>query len=123
MHTILIIEDNQDIRENLEEHLEIAGYNIITAENGAIGIEKAFSENPDFIISDIAMPIKDGYDVFEALESHLQKNKIPFIFLTASAQERDIAKGKVSGADAYLTKPFQIDHLLGVISELLDGVD
>jgi len=119
MYKILTIEDNKDIRENLEEILELENYEVLTAENGAIGIEKAQSEIPDFIICDISMPIKDGYQVFEELESFLKEKQIPFIFLTASAQQRDIAKGRASGADAYLTKPFQTDNLLETIKRLL----
>ena len=121
MPTILVIEDNPDIRENLEEILELSDYNVRTAENGAIGIEMALAELPDFIICDISMPEKDGYEVFQTLSPHCVQNGIPFIFLTASAQQRDIAKGKVSGADAYMTKPFQVDELLQVIANLLDS--
>lgn len=119
MHKILVIEDNDDIRENLEELLELANYQVSIAENGAIGIEKATNEQFDLIICDISMPAKDGYEVFETLNPILKAEQIPFMFLTASAQERDIAKGKVSGADAYLTKPFQVDHLLDTIENLL----
>lgn len=119
MKKILVIEDNQDIRENLEEILELADYQVITAGNGGVGVDKVFSEQPDFIICDISMPIKNGYEVFETIAAHIKENRIPFIFLTASAQQRDIAKGKVSGADAYMTKPFQIDDLLETISDLL----
>ena len=119
MQKILVIEDNDDIRENLEEILELSEYQVSTAENGAIGIEKASKEQYDLIICDIAMPLKNGYEVFKTLSPLLQSQQTPFIFLTASAQERDIAKGKISGADAYLTKPFQIDFLLETISNLL----
>ena len=119
MKKILVIEDNEDIRENLEELLELADYEVTTADNGAIGIKLAHSENPDLIISDISMPIKDGYEVFQTLRSFLKEKKIPFIFLTASAQEKDIAKGKATGADAYLTKPFHTELLLELIADLL----
>ena len=115
MKTILIIEDNTDIRENLEEILEFDNYKVITAPNGKIGLEKAHLENPDLILCDIAMPEKNGYEVFAASQSPSFPHKIPFIFLTASAQERDIAMGKTFGADAYMTKPFQIDELLSTI--------
>lgn len=119
MHKILVIEDNPYIRENLEELLEISDYKPVLAENGAIGIDKVFSENPDLIICDISMPLKNGYEVFEAVQSYIKEHSIPFIFLTASAQERDIAEGKASGADAYMTKPFEAEVLLEVISNLI----
>lgn len=123
MYKILVIEDNEDIRENLEELLELADYEVITAENGAVGIEKALSESPDFIICDISMPLKNGYEVFEEITPFLKTHQVPFMFLTASAQERDIALGRTSGADAYLTKPFQTDYLLSTIEKLLQKKD
>lgn len=119
MTKILVIEDNEDIRENLEELLELSNYQVVIAENGAIGIEKVFSEKPNLIICDISMPEKDGYEVFETITPFIKKNRIPFVFLTASAQEKDVAKGRTSGADAYITKPFQVDHLIKIISNLL----
>ena len=119
MKTILIIEDNTDIRENLEEILELDNYLVVSAPNGKIGIEKALVGNPDLIVCDIAMPIKNGYEVFAAIQLPPLTHKIPFIFLTASAQEREIAMGKISGADAYMTKPFQGDELLSTIKNIL----
>lgn len=119
MYKILIIEDNTDIRENLEELLELCDYEVVTAENGAIGVEKFHTENPQLIICDVSMPVKNGYEVFAELRPSLATYKVPFIFLTASAQERDIAKGKVSGADVYMTKPYESDKLLEVISRFL----
>ncbi|MDB4286279.1 response regulator [bacterium] len=120
LHTILIIEDNDDIRENLSEILELSGYKAISAENGGLGIEKAFEEKPDCIICDIAMPVKNGYEVFARLKSFCKDNAIPFIFLSASAQERDLIKGKAAGVDAYITKPFDDEKLLQQIVDLLD---
>lgn len=120
MHTILIIEDNTDIRENLEEILELSGFKIIAAENGELGIAAYFENLPDLVISDIAMPLKNGYEVLEELSNHLAETKTPFIFLTASAQEKEIAKGKKSKADAYLVKPYQVDDLIELINKLLN---
>lgn len=119
MKKILVIEDNEDIRENLEEILELNNFEVNVAENGAVGIDKAKAWMPDLIICDISMPIKDGYEVFETLDPFLKENDIRFVFLTASAQQRDIAKGRASGADAYRTKPFQVDELLQLINSLL----
>lgn len=119
MSTILVIEDNIDVRENLEELLEIYGFKTIAAENGEAGVTAYFENLPDLVISDIAMPIKNGYEVLEELSEHLAKTKTPFIFLTASAQEKQIAKGKASKADAYLVKPYQVDELIELINNLL----
>ncbi len=119
MKRILIIEDNDDIRNNLEELLELESYQVVTAKNGIIGIQKIISESPDFIMCDIAMPEKDGYEVFAHIKASPCHREIPFIFLTASAQERDIAKGKKLGVDAYITKPFHSNELLETIKELI----
>jgi len=106
MYSILIIEDNQDIRENTQEILELTGYNVSVAEDGREGVEKAFSILPDIILCDIMMPRLDGYGVRELLlENDLTKD-IPFIFLTAKTDLSDIRKGMNMGADDYLTKPF-----------------
>jgi len=120
MSKILIIEDNIDVRENLEELLEIYGFKVISAENGEAGITAYFEYLPDLVISDIAMPVKNGYEVLETLSTHLAESKTPFIFLTASAQEKEIARGKKSKADAYLVKPYQVDALIELINNLLD---
>lgn len=119
MRTILIIEDNLDVRENLEEILEIYGFKSISAENGELGVAAYFKHQPDLIICDIAMPVKNGYEVLEELSTHLKETKTPFMFLTASAQEKEIAKGRASKADAYLVKPYQVDELIEVIKNLL----
>jgi CheY-like chemotaxis protein len=119
MKHLLIIEDNKYIRENLEEILELEGYQVTSASNGEIGIEKALKVKPDCILCDISMPVKTGYEVFETLKPFLQSNSIPFVFLTASAQQKEIARGKIAGVDGYLTKPFQMKELLKVIEGLL----
>ena len=119
MKKILIIEDNLENRENLEEILEMEGYQIVTASNGLIGLEKARTENHDLILCDIAMPEKNGYEVFDTIVTRNSNCKTPFIFLTAYAQEKEIAFGKKLGADAYLTKPYKVEELLQVIKNLI----
>ena len=120
MKKILIIEDNTDIRENLEEILELDGYLVTTASNGKMGLEKALLTSPNLILCDIAMPQKNGYEVFSAIQSPPFTYKIPFIFLTASAQQKEIVMGKNLGADAYLTKPFHVAELLTTIKNILN---
>lgn len=117
MKKILVIEDNKDIRENLEELLSLSNYKVNTAADGAKGIEYALAAHYDLILCDVAMPVKNGYEVLEVLKSHATKHEIPFIFLTASAQEEDIAMGKASKADAYMTKPFEMEELLATIRQ------
>jgi DNA-binding response OmpR family regulator len=119
MKKILIIEDNEDVRENTADILELANYKVITAENGAIGIEKAKQNKPSLILCDIMMPELDGYQVLEALSDHNNTARIPFIFLTAKAEKSDMRKGMNLGADDYLTKPFNEKELLDAIESRL----
>jgi len=119
MKTILIIEDNQDVRENTADILELANYDIQTAEDGIVGVKKARQYKPDIILCDIMMPKLDGYGVLEALSLDKSTRGIPFIFLTAKTEKRDVRKGMNLGADDYLTKPFEEDELLDAIHSRL----
>ncbi|BDD04290.1 response regulator [Aureibacter tunicatorum] len=116
---ILLIEDNVDMRENTAEILELANYEVITAENGKMGVEIAQKELPDLIICDIMMPMLDGYGVLYLLSKSTATASIPFIFLTAKAERADIRKGMNLGADDYLTKPFDDMELLNAIESRL----
>ena len=115
MKKVLLIEDNQDVRENTADILELENYDVITAENGKIGVEKALKHIPDIIICDIMMPVLDGYGVFEILSKNSKTASIPFIYLTAKSEKIDVRKGMNLGADDYLTKPFEEDELLEAI--------
>lgn len=119
MKTILLIEDNPDMLENTAEILELAGYEVITAENGKVGVRKAKSGMPDLIICDIMMPELDGYGVLHILSKHPDTARIPFIFLTAKAEKSDFRKGMNLGADDYLVKPFEELDLLDAIEQRL----
>jgi CRP/FNR family transcriptional regulator, cyclic AMP receptor protein len=119
MNTILLIEDNLEVRENTAEILELANYRVITAENGKIGVEKALQEVPDLIICDIMMPVLDGYGVLHLLNKNTLLRNIPFIFLTAKAERLDFRKGMEMGADDYITKPFTDIELLNSIERRL----
>ena len=112
---ILIIEDNEDIRESSVEILELAGYEVLQAENGKIGVELAQQHLPDMILCDIMMPELDGYGVLYLLSKNQNTGNIPFIFLTAKAERSDMRKGMEMGADDYLTKPFDDMELLNTI--------
>jgi len=119
MKTILIIEDDTALRENTAELLELANYAVVTAPNGSIGIELAKSKLPDIIICDIMMPEVDGYGVLEALSAEATTTHIPFIFLSARTEHKEIRKGMDLGADDYLTKPFEEEELLSAIASRL----
>lgn len=115
MKKILLIEDNPEVRENTSEILALADYEVITAENGRVGVELAQKENPDLIICDIMMPELDGFGVLHILSKKPETARIPFIFLTAKAEKTDIRKGMNLGADDYLTKPFDDTDLMNAI--------
>ncbi len=119
MKSILVIEDNSDIRENAAEILELAGYRTMTAENGKLGVEMALRERPDLVVCDIMMPELDGYGVLHVLRKNEATASTPFIFLTARIERADFRKGMELGADDYLTKPFDGIELLHAIETRL----
>lgn len=115
MKSVLVIDDNLDIRENTAEILELAGYKTFTAENGKKGVEVAQREKPDVIVCDIMMPELDGYGVLHLLKKNPETEHIPFLFLTAKTERGDFRKGMEMGADDYITKPFEDIELLNAI--------
>jgi DNA-binding response OmpR family regulator len=119
MKKILLIEDNPEIRENTAEILSLANYDVITAENGKVGVALAQEQSPDLIICDIMMPELDGYGVLHILSKGDDTASIPFIFLTAKTEKSDLRKGMELGADDYLTKPFDDTELLNAIATRL----
>ncbi len=120
---ILVIEDNIDVRENIEELLQLSGYNVFTAENGKDGISKALANNPDLILCDIMMPEMDGFGVLRILSNNPTTMNTPFIFLTAKAEKDDFRKGMGLGADDYIIKPFDDVDLLNTIEMRLNKND
>ncbi|WP_442590551.1 response regulator [Pedobacter sp. AW31-3R] len=118
--TILIIEDNDDIRESTAEILELANYEVFQADNGKTGVEIANTQLPDLILCDIMMPELDGYGVLYLLNKNPQTAATPFIFLTAKAERMDMRKGMEMGADDYLVKPFDDVELLNAIESRLN---
>src|SRR5471030_1867380 len=120
---VLIIEDNNDIRDNVVEILELAGYEVFDANNGKTGVELATKNLPDIILCDIMMPELDGYGVLYLLNKKTETAAIPFIFLTAKAERVDLRKGMEMGADDYLTKPFDDMELLNAIESRLKKKD
>lgn len=113
--TILLIEDNLEVRENTAELLELSNYEVLTAAEGKEGVRLAARHQPDLIICDVMMPELDGYGVLHILGKNPRTANIPFIFLTAKAEREDFRKGMNLGAADYLTKPFDDIELLDVI--------
>ena len=123
MKKILLIEDNADIRENTAEILALSNYDVTTAANGKIGVELALKIIPDLIVCDIMMPVLDGYGVLHAVQKNEAIKNTPFIFLTAKTERNDLRKGMESGADDYITKPFDGTELLNAIDSRLKKID
>lgn len=112
---ILIIEDNKDVRENIQELLDLYGYITNTANDGKEGVVKALELIPDIILCDVMMPELDGFGVLKILSNHTSTADIPFIFLTAKTEKEDFRKGMGLGADDYITKPYDDITLLDTI--------
>lgn len=119
MKKVLLIEDDDIIRNNTEEILRLAQYEVITANNGKTGSELALKLKPDIIVCDILMPQLDGFGVLYILSKNKNTASIPFIFLTAKTQKSDIRRGMGMGADDYLCKPFDDNDLLSTIETRL----
>ncbi|WP_027402961.1 response regulator [Aphanizomenon flos-aquae] len=119
MSLILIIEDENSIRLNLQEFLELVNFSVITAVNGRIGLHLAKNRNPDLIICDILMPELSGYEVLTELRRDPKLADIPFIFLTAKAERNDFRQSMNLGADDYITKPFQPREILEAVNARL----
>ncbi|MCS6809120.1 MAG: response regulator [Bacteroidota bacterium] len=121
MKRILVIEDDVSLREFMIKYfLEKEGYQVITAENGEVGLAKATQELPDLIICDIMMPKMNGYEVIQALHENPATASIPFIFLTAMSDRANIRDGMNLGADDFLTKPFVSQELISAVNKRLE---
>ena len=116
---VLLIEDDMTVRENTAEILELSNYNVKTASDGLKGVEAALDFKPDIIVCDVMMPELDGYGVLKKLSENEETQFIPFIFLSAKTDHKDIRKGMDLGADDYLTKPFEEDELISAIESRL----
>jgi putative two-component system response regulator len=118
--TILIVEDNPILREGLQEMLELEGFGVFTASNGQQALDEMNDRSPDLILSDIAMPIMDGYTFFRSVRERSQWVSIPFVFLTARGEREDVLAGKDMGAEDYLVKPVTREDLITVVNSRLE---
>lgn len=116
---ILIVDDELELVEILSIRLEAHNYQVATAFDGQEALDKARSGKPDLIILDLMLPKLDGYKVCRMLKFDEKYRHIPIIIFTARSQDADIKLGEEVGADAYITKPFEADILLGKIEQLL----
>ena len=117
-YTVLVVEDNKDLRKYLYTILS-EHYNVLLAENGKAGLLMTRTELPDFIITDVTMPVMDGFTMVHEIKEDHNLSQIPIIILSAKASVQDRLKGFEMGVDAYMTKPFSAEYLLGRISAVL----
>ncbi|NEO32361.1 MAG: response regulator [Symploca sp. SIO3C6] len=120
MKKILVIEDEIFIRDNLIELLEIEGFEALGADNGEQGVLFAQQQHPDLILCDVMMPELDGFGVLEQLRQDPVTAKIPFMFLTASADRTNLRKIRELGINDYILKPFNVEKFLEVVSSRLE---
>ena len=117
--TILVVDDEEDIRELLELNLVQEGYKVLSCETREEALEIAGSKLPTLIILDLMLPGIDGLEVCKKLKSTLKTEHIPIVMLTAKGQEYDKEKGAEVGADVYMTKPFDPDEIYDKVEEVL----
>ncbi|OGI17207.1 MAG: hypothetical protein A2287_09910 [Candidatus Melainabacteria bacterium RIFOXYA12_FULL_32_12] len=117
---ILIVDDEQDIVETLKFVLETEGLNCITAYDGEEALFKAKNEKPDLIILDVMLPKINGYKVCRLLKFDAKYKDIPILMVTARSQEEDKSIGEETGADEYITKPFDIDEVVNIAKQYLN---
>ena len=120
MIQILIIDDDPSLRENTAELLELEGFSALTASNGKTGLKQIMDHLPDLILCDLRMPEMDGFTVLKHLGEDPELKRIPFIFFSAKSEKVEINKGMDAGANAYLTKPFELEELLESIEKCLN---
>jgi serine phosphatase RsbU (regulator of sigma subunit) len=119
MNRILVIEDEDSIRETITDILKAENYSVFSAENGSDGLALAKDIQPDLILCDVMMPGLSGFEVLTRLRQESHSESTPFIFLTARSEKKSLREGMNLGADDYLTKPFTIDELLSAIKARL----
>jgi DNA-binding response OmpR family regulator len=117
--TILVADDEEDLRELVTYRLSRSGYNVIGAEDGQKALELAAERTPDLMVLDVMMPKLDGYELTRRVRAEEALRSIPVILLTARSQESDIDRGFEVGADDYLRKPFNPDELVARVRAVL----
>jgi CheY-like chemotaxis protein len=118
---ILLADDDPTIIKLLQVNLEMEGYEVITAEDGEEAVRKAASGRPDLVLLDVMMPKMDGWAALEAFMQSPELREIPVILLSARAQQADVDRGYEAGITEYVTKPFDLLHLLDLIEKVLEG--
>lgn len=117
---VLLVEDNDELRDYLQEALS-ERFNVISCVNGKEAVDMAHKFNIDLIVSDVMMPVMDGFETCKILKSDIETNHIPIILLTAKSGFDDMIQGLEFGADAYISKPFNLNHLVAQMNRILEN--
>jgi DNA-binding response OmpR family regulator len=117
---ILVVDDEVDLVETVRFPLEMEGFDVLVSYNGEDALSQARKEKPDLIILDLMLPKLDGYKVCRLLKFDERYKHIPILMLTAKTQEKDKVLGKETGADEYITKPFEMDYLMEKVKAYLN---
>ena len=120
--SVLVVEDEEHIRNILEYNLKLDGFEVSVAENGSKGIELARQKIPDVILLDWMMPEKDGLEVLSELKNEKQTENIPVFMLTAKAMTKDVGQALLEGADEYIAKPFDPAELGQIVRSKLKNL-
>ena len=120
---IAVVEDEEDLANLVRVNLELSGYDVVVARNGAEGLTTIKNDHPDLVLLDVMMPVLDGWQVLRSLKEDPELRDIPVIMLTALSEERDLIRGHLQGAVRYITKPFEMKTLLEAVEEGLNDPD
>lgn len=118
---ILVVEDEEDMRDLVAVRLEVAGFDVLQAEDGEVGLKMIREQKPNLVVLDLMIPKLDGFEVCRMVKFDDQLKKIPIVILSAMTQQRDREKAIEYGADAYFIKPFDLGLLITKIKELTSG--
>ncbi len=120
MTTILVVEDDQDIRFLMSETVSDLGYDVLEAADGGTGLRRAIEEHPDVILLDVMMPVMDGFQVLAKLKEHAETHPMPVIMVSARGQEQDIMRAMRGGAWGFVIKPWNQDDLESKINNAVE---
>jgi CheY-like chemotaxis protein len=118
---VLVVDDDPQVLRLMRVNLEMEGYDVVSAPDGAEALEAIINERPDVVVCDVMMPGIDGLTVLRNLRSNPRTSKIPFVVVSAKAQRSDVKAALDMGADRYITKPFDPQELLDAVEHLLDA--
>ncbi|MFB3881189.1 MAG: response regulator transcription factor [Armatimonadota bacterium] len=123
MKRVLVVDDDPLVVKLLHTALGAEGIDVLGASNGAEGLLAVASQHPDLVVLDVAMPVLDGFETLRALRAKPETAKLPVVMLTARRADADVVKGWSSGADLYITKPFEVKELVLATKRLLEGAE